>query len=71
MTNESRQCVRCGAENLEPGQIQSTGRLYFRPKNAKFLSKDTANVGVTAVICSTCGTVELLGDLSKLHKIVD
>ncbi len=54
---------------MAPGQVQSTGKIHFRPDGVKFLKFGTANVGIRALICPTCGTIELVGDVEKLGKI--
>ncbi len=64
-------CRRCGGQRLEPGSMQSTGKLYFRPANTKFLTLKTADVPIRANICLDCGAVELLGDVSKARALTD
>ena len=66
----NRSCPCCGGNQLEPGSIQSTGRLTFRPDNARFLSMKTADVAVTANICTECGHVMLLGNVQKANELV-
>jgi DNA-directed RNA polymerase subunit RPC12/RpoP len=63
-------CPSCGSENLEPGRLESTGRVYFRPKNAKFLSLKSANIEVEANICTECGHIMLVGDEGKARALV-
>jgi len=65
-----KKCLRCGGERLEPGAIQSTGKIYFRPANSSFWSFRTADVPVEANICLDCGTVELIGDIKKAESLV-
>ena len=65
-----RKCPSCGSENLEPGGIQSTGQLYFRPKNAKFLSLKTGNIKIEGNICTECGCIMLIGDKAKAMALV-
>jgi predicted nucleic-acid-binding Zn-ribbon protein len=69
--NTERKCPACESINLEPGTIQSTGRIYFRPENTKFLSLGTSDVPLTANLCMECGNVMLVGDLHKASKLVD
>ena len=69
--SETKKCIRCGGERLEPGRIQSTGRIYFRPENTQFLQLKTADIAVTANICLECGTIELVGDVVKVSKLVE
>lgn len=33
--SEEKKCLRCGGTNVKPGALQSTGKIYARPKNAK------------------------------------
>ncbi|MFX0201963.1 MAG: hypothetical protein ACFFCW_38115 [Candidatus Hodarchaeota archaeon] len=68
--NEENKCLRCGGTNLEPGSIQSNGRVCFRPKKVKFLSIRSADVCVKANICIDCGHMEFLGDAKKTKLLV-
>lgn len=68
MTSE-RKCTECGGTDLEPGAIQSTGKLYFRPANAKFLTLRTADISVNANVCVDCGHVQLVADVEKLAAL--
>ncbi len=65
-----RECPSCGSWNLEPGKIQSTGRVYFRPKNTKFLSLKTADIEIEGNICTECGYIMLVGDKGKARALV-
>jgi glucose/arabinose dehydrogenase len=69
MTTE-RKCPSCASTKLEPGAIHSTGRIYFRPENTKFLTLGTSDVPLTANLCMDCGNVMLVGDLHKANKLV-
>ena len=64
-----QKCLHCGSGRLEPGSIQSTGAIYFRPDNAKFMTLKTADIRVTANICLDCGAVVLLGDPAKVEAL--
>ncbi len=64
-------CYRCGGERLEPGQMQSTGKIYFRPENAKFLTMKSANIPVNANICLDCGAIELVAEVEKAQMLTD
>jgi hypothetical protein len=66
----TRTCPCCGSCELEPGAIQSTGRLTFRPDNAKFFSLKTADVPVKANICTECGHIMLIGNVQKANELV-
>ena len=65
-----RKCSSCGGEGLEPGRIQSTGRVYFRPKNARFLSLKNADIEIEGNICIDCGLIMLFGDKGKVKALV-
>ncbi len=62
-------CPLCGSKNLEPGNLESSGRIYFRPENCKFLSLKTANVKLKAKVCVDCGYVIVLADTEKLQSL--
>jgi len=66
-----KQCPICSSTHLEPGSIQSTGRIYFRPENTKFLTATTNDVPLVANICMACGHVMLVGDLRKAERLLD
>ena len=63
-------CASCGSEELEPGEIQSTGKIYFRPNNARFLAMKSADVPISAVLCVDCGFLMLVGDAGKAKRLV-
>ncbi len=65
----AKPCGRCGAEQIEPGTVQSTGAIYFRPVNARFLTMKTADIRIKANICLECGAIELVGDLEKARQL--
>lgn len=62
-------CPVCHHDELVEGQIQSTGQLYFRPKQTKFWTFRDANVTVSGRMCTHCGAVALFGDQEKLEKL--
>jgi len=62
-------CPRCGAVDLVSGSIQSTGAVRFRPVDAKFMTLHTADIGLKAHMCATCGALTILGDTEKLRSI--
>ncbi len=68
--NAERKCPSCGSTELEPGNVQSTGKIYFRPENTKFLTLGTNDIMLSANICMACGYVMLIGDLRKATKIL-
>jgi hypothetical protein len=65
-----RKCTSCGSESLEPGKMQSTGRVYFRLKNAPFLTMKSADIEVDGNICIECGCITLVGDNAKAKSLV-
>jgi len=67
--SEERTCLKCGGTNLEDGEFQSTGKIYARPKNAKFVAVLTTGVPVDTIMCYDCGHVELVVDAVKAKAI--
>jgi predicted nucleic-acid-binding Zn-ribbon protein len=67
--NDEKKCLRCGSSNLSPSEIQSTGRIYSRPKDAKLVTVLTNGVPVSANICLDCGHVELVVNADKARSI--
>ena len=63
-------CLRCGGTNVKPSDLQSTGRIYSRPKQAKFTTIFTTGAPVSALTCLDCGHVELLVDAKKAKSLV-
>lgn len=66
---KEKKCLRCGGTNLEPGIVQSTGRVYFRPENTKLLTFQTSDVPVRVNICIDCGTLDFVGDVHKAQSL--
>ena len=62
-------CSRCGSSTLESGRVQSTGRLNFHFENPRFLTAHTGYVPIFSTMCLDCGTIDLVGDVSKARKI--
>jgi predicted nucleic-acid-binding Zn-ribbon protein len=65
-----KRCLRCGSAEMEPGAVQSTGRISFRVDNARFFTFQTGDVPIKANICLHCGAVELVGDVYKAQSLV-
>jgi len=67
--NDEKKCLRCGGTNLVPSDLQSTGKIYARPKDAKFVTILTTGVLVSGLVCFDCGHVELTVDADKVKSI--
>jgi hypothetical protein len=63
-------CAVCTGTNLHPGQIQSTGKTYFRPSDAKFLTLKTADIAVHATVCLDCGAIQLSSDPDRVRELL-
>jgi predicted nucleic-acid-binding Zn-ribbon protein len=69
MHNEMK-CLRCGGTNVKPSHLQSTGKIYSRPKQASFMAVLLTGTPVSALTCLDCGHVELLVDTKKAQSLV-
>ena len=67
--NEEKKCLRCGGTNVKPGALQSTGKIYARPNNAKLETVFKTGVLVNVNICFECGHVEMVVLPEKLKLI--
>ena len=67
--NEENKCLRCGSTNVKPGALQSTGKIYARPNNAKLETVFKTGVLVNVNICFDCGHVEMVVVTDKLKLI--
>jgi hypothetical protein len=56
---------------MAKGSMHSTGKVTFRPDDAKFLKLKTANVDVDACLCMDCGSVRLMADTEKVKELTD
>ena len=68
--SEKSGCLRCGGMNIEPGAFQSTGLIYFRPKDAKLLTVHSSGAVVSARMCLDCGHVELVTKPTSVKSIM-
>jgi len=68
--SDGKKCLRCGGTNLVPSELQSTGKLYARPSDAKLVTVLTTGVLVNGNICFDCGHVELVVDTDKVKSIL-
>jgi hypothetical protein len=62
-------CPICINAELEAGTLHATGKVHFRPDDAKFLKLKTANVEVNALLCTQCGHVTLRADAEKVKAL--
>ncbi|MBL7185663.1 MAG: hypothetical protein ISS70_05005 [Phycisphaerae bacterium] len=68
--NEGNECLRCGGANVKPGALQSTGKVYVRPSDAKLETFLKTGVLVNVNICFDCGHVEMVVVPDKLKSIM-
>lgn len=52
-----------------PSELRSTGKIYSRPKDAKFVTLLTTGAPVSALTCLDCGHVEMMVDTEKVKAI--
>jgi hypothetical protein len=64
-----RPCARCGGEMSDSGALYSAVRVSFRPQDARFMTLQTGDVMTKAVMCRSCGLIEIIGDVSKLRRL--
>jgi hypothetical protein len=62
-------CSRCGGESFSAGALISAVRTSFRPQESKFLTLETGDVMTKAMMCRTCGVIEIIGDVNKLRRL--
>ena len=62
-------CLQCGSSSIEPGRVQSTGRLYFRLTNPRIITVHTADIPVRARMCLGCCAIDLGGEVDKARKL--
>jgi len=67
--SEEIKCLRCGNTNLKAANLESTGKIYSRPKDAKAVTILTTGVLVNAVMCLDCGHVDLVVNADKARAI--
>lgn len=67
--SEEKKCLRCGGTNLTPGELQSTGKIYARPKDAKLVTVLTTGAPLSTSICLDCGHVDLVINADKAKSI--
>ncbi|HEX7859594.1 MAG TPA: helix-turn-helix domain-containing protein [Verrucomicrobiae bacterium] len=64
-------CPVCKAAQLVEGFLQSTGRIYFKLKEAKFWTLKENSVPTSARLCRNCGAVTLFGELPAVEELID
>jgi hypothetical protein len=47
----------------------SAVRTSFRPQESKFLTLETGDVMTKAMMCRSCGVIEIIGDVNKLKRL--
>ena len=62
-------CASCGNAILVEGRLQGTGRLYFRPDQAKFWTLSEPMVEIRARACTACGYLQIHADTVKLERL--
>jgi predicted nucleic-acid-binding Zn-ribbon protein len=68
--NEENKCLKCGSFNVKPGALESTGKIYARPDDAKLETILKTGVLVNVNICFDCGHVETVVIPDKLKSIM-
>jgi predicted nucleic-acid-binding Zn-ribbon protein len=68
--NEENNCLRCGSTNVKPGALESTGKIYARPKDAKLETLLKTGVLVNVNICFDCGHVEMVVVTNELKSVM-
>ncbi len=67
--NEEIKCLRCGESNLTLSNLQSTGKIYSRPKDASLGLYLTTGFPVNGLMCPDCGHLELVVDVKKASSV--
>ena len=63
-------CGRCGGVLVAGGALYSPVRMSFRPSDSKFLTLQTGDVMTKAMMCRDCGVIEIVGDVTKLKRLM-
>jgi excisionase family DNA binding protein len=66
----SDRCAVCGNGELADGQLQGTGRIFFRPAKSRFWVMSESLVPTTSKVCTACGHVQIHADTAKLKKLL-
>lgn len=62
-------CASCGHGELIDGQMQGTGRLYFKPARTRFWVFEESLVATRARVCAACGYIQIHADTAKLTRL--
>jgi excisionase family DNA binding protein len=62
-------CASCGHGVLVEGQLQGTGRLYFKPCETRFWTFEESLVPTKARVCAACGHIQIHADTAKLTRL--
>jgi len=63
-------CALCGQSGLINGQLEGTGRIYFHPSVTRFWTFEESAVPIKAKVCSACGHIQMLAEVSKLTRLM-
>ena len=44
--------------------------MAFRPEDSKFFTLQTGDVMTKAMMCRDCGVIEIVGDITKLKRLI-
>jgi hypothetical protein len=66
----AEKCYKCGGDLFALGSLLSAVRTSFRPQDTKFLTLETGDVMTKAMMCRQCGVIEIIGDVSKLRRLI-
>ena len=67
--NDEMKCLRCGESNLTLSDMQSTGKLYSRPKNSSLGLFLATGYPVNGLMCPDCGHLELIVEMKKASPV--
>lgn len=62
-------CLQCGGA-LASGKLVDYYKTRFKPDGAPFFSLTGTKVEIEALMCQSCGRIELRGDTEKLREIL-
>ncbi len=62
-------CLHCAGE-MAPGSLVDSHGVYFRPAETPFFTLTPNKVSLNALMCRSCGRIELRGDTDKLRALL-